>query len=472
MKKIVFVALILLLVSAGFSLYLFKSKQNTSKANNSLIIVETDGPNVLLISIDTLRADHLSCYGYVRNTSPNIEKIAKQGVLFTQAISPASWTTPAHMSIFTSLYSIRHNVLNTKMKLNDDIITLAQVLQKNGYATYACISAPTMLPAKLGFDKGFDVYDDYTVGFDLAVNLFKLNDLYGGQNDHPICPLTHTMATTFLKKNLNSKFFLFVHYWDVHGNYDAPEPYKKMFDKDYEGDFDGTYKYIKKIKPGIAKRDLEHMVARYDGEIRYVDDYIGKLMDELKKLGLLDNTLIVLTADHGEEFLEHGGNWHGKTLYEEVIHVPLIIRYPLSIPQSKIITTPISTVNIMPTILDILNIPLRFQVQGESLLALIKGKTRRLTESVYSEKTKDKLKTIRTDVFKLIYDFQNGSKQLFNLKMDKEERENLIDEEINVARDLENRLLTWIEASGSSMKEAAKLDEETKQRLKSLGYLQ
>lgn len=468
MKKIVFVALILLLVSAGFSLYLFKSKQNISKANNP----EKDGPNVLLISIDTLRADHLSCYGYIRNTSPNIEKIARQGTLFTQAISPASWTTPAHMSIFTSLYPIRHNVLNTKTKLDDDIITLAQVLQKNGYATYACVSAPSMLPADLGFSRGFDVYDDYTVGFDLDVNLFKLNDLYGGQNDHPICPLTHTMATTFLKKNLDSKFFLFVHYWDVHGDYDAPEPYKKMFDKDYEGDFDGSQKCIKKIKPGITKRDLEHMVARYDGEIRYVDDYIGKLMDKLKELGLLDNTLIVLTADHGEEFLEHGGNWHGKTLYEEVIHVPLIMRYPSSIPQNKIITTPVSTVSIMPTILDILNIPLRYQVQGESLLALIRGKTKGPIKPIYSEVTLNGLRAIRIDDFKLIYDFQNGSKQLFNLKMDKEERENLIEEEINVARDLENRLLTWIEASGSSTKEAAKLDEETKQRLKSLGYLQ
>ncbi|MCK5611765.1 sulfatase [Candidatus Pacearchaeota archaeon] len=468
------VLIVISIIILKFFLYSNINKQIETKDICAKIINTShcEGPNILLISIDTLRADHVGCYGYHRDTTPNLDKIASESVLFTQAISPASWTTPAHMSIFTALYPIKHNVLNTKMKLNIEVITLAKVLQGHGYMTGACISAPTMLPADLGFSRGFDTYDDYTVGIDVDMNMFGLNDLYGGQNSHPICPITHSMATTFLEGRGKGKFFLFIHYWDIHGNYDAPQPYKKMFDKDYEGNFDGSQESINKIKPGIAKRDLEHMIARYDGEIRYVDDYIGKLMDKLRELNLLDKTLLIITADHGEEFLEHGGNWHGKTLYDEVIHVPLIIRYPSLIPQNNVITTQVSTVSIMPTILDIVDIPLEHQVQGESLLPLIIAETQVPIQPVYSEMTKNEKRAIRADDFKFIGDFENDERQLFDLKKDSREYINLIDKETEIAGDLEKKLLRWIKASRSSTEKPAELDEQTKQRLKSLGYLQ
>jgi arylsulfatase A-like enzyme len=389
------------------------------------------------------------------------------------------------MSIFTSSYPIVHHIVNTivlhtvntRSKLSEGRVTLAEVLGRNGYTTGACISAPTMLPAYLGFSRGFDLYDDHTVSVDVDLNSSQLDTLYGGQNDHPISPLTHGMVINWLEANYNRKFFLFAHYWDVHGDYAPPAPYNTMFDPDYKGKFNGRLGYIIKIQPGIAEEDLNHMIALYDGEIRYVDSYIGMLLAKLEELNLTNNTLIILTADHGEEFLEHGSNMHGKTLYDEVIHVPLIIKYPPLIPAGRTISEVVSTISIMPTILDILGIPLKEEVQGKSLLPLITGKGNYDGREVYSEtEMYIPLKSVRTQEFKFIYNMETQEEELYNLKSDPGEQTNLIDQDIASARLFERKLFNWIIASsqlGSSSEASGstQLDEEAKERLRALGYL-
>ena len=159
-------------------------------------------------------------------------------------------------------------------------------------------------------------------------DLLGLNPEKLGQNNRHMSPLTDRMVGEWLRRNHKDKFFIFVHYWDVHGDYSPPEQYAKLFDSDYKGSFKGVQQDIDNIKPGIKDEDLRHMIALYDGEIRYVDEYIGKLWDRLKELNLLENTILIIAADHGEEFLEHNSHWHGHTLYDELIHVPLIIHYP------------------------------------------------------------------------------------------------------------------------------------------------
>ena len=410
---------------------------------------EPKGPNVLLICLDTLRADHLHCYGYDRETSPNIDKFAEEGVLFSQNTSAAPRTTPSHMSIFTSLYPGVHGVVSSQKKLDESIITLAEVLKEQGYATAAFISAPIMLPYELGFGQGFDHYDDFTVTLDQEADLFMLNDELRSQNDHPICPITHDMVVSWLENNYHEKFFIFLHYWDIHGDYAPPHPYNTMFNPDYEGEFNGNYAHIKMIKPGISGRDLNHMIALYDGEIRYVDSFIGKLFDKLEELNLMDKTLIILVADHGEEFLEHGSNWHGKSMYDEETHVPLIIRYPSCISNNKVISNQVSSVDIMPTILDILGISVKHQIQGQSLLPLVLREEKPDNVAAYCEADTSgrELKSVRVDKYKFIYSNKDKKQELYNLVDDSKEQNNLLQSKPELAKILREELFAWMDSS-------------------------
>lgn len=440
------------------------------------------GPNVLLISLDTLRADHLHCYGYDRETSPNIDKFAEEGVLFSQNTSAAPLTTPSHMSMFTSLYPSVHGVVSTERKLAESLITLAEILKEQDYTTSAFISAPIMLPYELGFGQGFDHYDDFTITLDQEADLFMLNDRCRGQNDHPICPITHDMVVSWLENNYHKKFFIFLHYWDIHGDYAPSYPYNTMFDPGYEGDFNGDYAHIKMIKPGISERDLEHMIALYDGEIRYVDSYIEKLFNKLEELNLMDKTLIILTADHGEEFLEHGSNWHGKTMYDEVTHVPLIMRYPTSIPKNKVISSQVSSVDIMPTILDILGISIEHQIQGQTLLPLVLEEEKPASMSAYCEADLSgrELKSVRVAKYKFIYSERDKKEELYDLVDDPNEQNNLIESRPELTKVLRKGLSEWMDSSEKlltslpepTVSEEIEYRKDLKEKLKSLGYMQ
>ncbi len=323
-------------------------------------------PNIILISVDTLRPDHLGCYGYDRPTSPAIDALASRGVRFENVFSPASWTIPAHMSIMTSEYPHVHGVDAPDRKLDPQAATLAGALSKEGYRTAAFITW-FYLSWRLGFDIGFDEYNEYLPKKrDTSLNV---------RADVPV-----DRAVEWIDRNGDdAPFFLFLHLFDPHVDYDPPSPYDTLFGASYDGDFDGSYEsirpYIKGLRDTtatIAPADRRRAIDLYDGEIRYVDDQVGRLVDALAKRRLDEKTILVFTADHGEEFAEHGSmEGHGWTLYDEVIRVPLIIARPGADPA--VVSHVASLVDVAPTILDLAGVPLPETFEGRALFETEEG---------------------------------------------------------------------------------------------------
>ncbi len=315
--------------------------------------------NVLLISLDTLRADHLSCYGYPRNTSPNLDRFAKEGVLFENVTAASAITIPSHMSMFTGLYPSTHGVQGIVACPGEAVPTLAQVLSEHGYATAGFIAS--MLRPVWGFSRGFQVYDESVL---VSMNARVARSAV--TNDE-----ITSVATDWLRQNGKEKtFFLFVHYWDCHSDYVPPPPYDRKFDPEYKGKVAMPEPEPKKP---IPQRDLTHLVALYDGEIAHTDDSVRKLLKVLQDMKLSQNTLVIVTADHGEGFMEHGKFLHGNSLYEELVHVPLIMRLPNVLPQGLRVSGNVSHVDLMPTVLGLLGIPKPSTLQGADLSGVCRG---------------------------------------------------------------------------------------------------
>ncbi len=333
--------------------------------------------NLLLISIDTLRADHLKCYGYNRDTSPHLDQLAKEGVLFENLTAAASWTVPSHMSMFTSLYPSAHGVQTIRDQLGKGVPTLAQCLAQSGYLTQAFVAWPA-LDHQFGFDRGFEAYDDFTVKR-------KANFVTRGR----INPVITDLATQWLKKHSQESFFLFLHYWDCHSDYMPPPPFDKKFDADYKGGENGRGIMLRAkrddLMAQISVRDLAHMVALYDGGVAYTDEHVGKILQLLQDLGLSEKTLVIVLSDHGEAFLEHGMIYHGNNLYEEELHVPFIARLPGVIPAGKRVAGNVSHVDLMPTVLGLLQLACPSQVEGMDLSPMILGDQPVPERLIYSE---------------------------------------------------------------------------------------
>ena len=261
-----------------------------------------DTPNILLIVVESLRADHIGSLGYHQDTTPSIDRLASEGTLYTNTIAASSWTLPSCVSIMTSLYPGVHGVINTYKQLPQDATTLAEVLKAHGYATTAFVSSPT--PAgRFGLGQGFDLYDDFSiVELDLGPNLFEAHDATGLSVHHSLTSKAmNLLAKAWLRNNVDKKFFMFLFYFDPHLPYKPPGPYSAMFDPDYQGTAGGPDDSLRPA-PQPLQRDLEHIKALYDGDVRYTDEYLGELMSWLAEKDLLENTLVVLTGDHGEEF--------------------------------------------------------------------------------------------------------------------------------------------------------------------------
>jgi arylsulfatase A-like enzyme len=234
------------------------------------------GYNVVLVSIDSLRADHLGLYGYSRATSPAIDRLGREGAVFTQCRSTTSWTLPAHMSLLTGRSLLGHGVVGDDRRLGPGVPTLAQAFHDAGYATGAVVSAP-YLQSRYGFNAGFDDYDDTSISFKTNEDSYKT----------VTAPQLNAAAEKWLAAHADRPFFLFLHYWDVHYDYAPGAPYDRMFDPDYRGDVSGDNFYFNpRVNAHMNARDLEHVVALYDGEIRLVDDHIAKLRAALDRLAL------------------------------------------------------------------------------------------------------------------------------------------------------------------------------------------
>lgn len=319
---------------------------------------------MLLVSIDSLRADHLGCYGYPRDTSPTIDRLAREGVRFANALTPSSWTLPSHASMLTGTSQWRHEAIRNESVVSDDVTLLAEILQRRGFQTAGFYAGPFLDPA-FGFGRGFDDYVS-CMGYDASDLVDGLVESHADETN----PIVLDEFGQWVRDKARSPFFAFVHLWDVHFDYIPPPKYVEMFDPGYDGRLDGRNIAKKGFPRALHPRHLAHLLARYDGEIRYTDDTVAELLDMLREASLLEDTLVVVTADHGEEFLEHGNKGHRATMFEEVAHVPLIFWAKRGVPRNRVVETPVSLEDVTPTILDLVGIATDSPMDGASLVPL------------------------------------------------------------------------------------------------------
>ncbi len=419
----------------------------------------------LLISLDALRYDHLGCYGYERDTSPEIDRIAEEGLRFEWAFCQAPTTLPSHMSTLTSLYPTVHGCRMGR-KLPGERLTLAEYLREHGYSTAGLVDGGYM-SAWYGFAQGFDLYDDRYKGFAGAMHgMFRWLD--AGASEGP--------------------FFVLMHAYDIHSPYDPPEPYKSMFtDPGYEGGFVPTSAELKRARKrvdtdpeqghGLSQEDVDFIVDRYDGGIRYVDGMIAEMMDGLDDRDLLDSTWIVITADHGEELAEHGAFLHGM-LYMTVARVPLIIRPPAGLGEGRAVTEIVELLDIMPTFLDLAGIEPVDMIQGQSMTSLMEGDSSGWINLAFTEHhAKGGRRSVVSPTLHIIAPLESGEPVVFDYHADPLEQ-NPLDDPSREAEieELAAILRDWTEvqlrlaAAGEGL-EPAEIDHETIEELRSLGYI-
>lgn len=288
--------------------------------------------SVLLITLDTTRADRLGCYGYSKAETPNIDWFASRGVRFANAYASVPLTFPSHCSIMTGTYPLYHGARNNgNYRLHSDLLTLAEILKDKGYNTAAFVSSFTV-DSRFGLDQGFEIYDDD----------FRRGQAFKALNAERRAEEVFEPFSSWIETRKRGPFFCWLHFFDPHLPYDPPSPYKEKFAHEL-----------------------------YDGEVAYMDYYVGKVIEKLKEKNLLSQVLIVLAGDHGEAFGEKGESGHGVFLYEESLRVPLIFYADYRLPVNRIIKARVRLIDIMPTILDLLEITIPKEVQGKSLLPYI-----------------------------------------------------------------------------------------------------
>jgi arylsulfatase A-like enzyme/Flp pilus assembly protein TadD len=391
--------------------------------------------NVVVISIDTCRADYLGCYGYEGNTTPNIDNLAAEGIVFQNVVSPMPLTLPAHCSMLTGKGPLNHGVHdNEGYVLGEGQVMLSEILKSEGFVTGAVVSS-FVLDNQFGLSQGFDTYQDR---FDDVSNSIGIVERRGEEATRK--------ANLWLQEHKGKRFFLFLHYFDPHFTYDPPEPFKSNFAKN-----------------------------PYAGEIAYTDHCIGQVIKKLKDLDLYDSTLLIITSDHGEDLGEHGENYHGYYIYQSTVRVPLIFRLPDSEKVMRIEETA-GLIDIVPTVCSLLGIKSPAGVDGQDVSGYFNGKgLKNGKRSFYCESLLatrygcNPLLGIVEDGWKYILTSQP---ELYDLRNDPAEKSNLIEKEAGRARLMRGTLKrTLSEAMKVKGHVQDALDDESKARLASLGYV-
>ena len=435
-------------------------------------------PNIVLISIDSLRADHVGAYGYPKPTSPTIDRLAAEGLVLERAFSTTSWTLPAHTALFTGMDDVTHTVTDDGKRLPASVPVLPEILRDRGYRTLGFFSGPYLDPA-FGFARGFDEYVDCTSYAGLANGEAPGLDALHASHRDVTNPILLDRVGAHLAKGLPQPFFLFLHFWDVHYDYIPPERYWRMFDPDYGGTFSGeNFERNRAFKRGMDPADFQHVLALYDGEIRYTDETIGALLDELKRRELLENTLVVITADHGDEFLEHGRKGHGHTLFDEVTHIPLIAWLPGRIAPGRDPRLA-SISDIAPTILALAGIDGALQGNGASLLAP-PDPARALLLEVQAPAWGADLVALRSAKEKVIVNQRADRTFVYDLEKDPAEKQPLrvmadspaplLDRQTALQTRLAQAKARGAELRGSAPAAVPTIDAATEERLRALGY--
>jgi len=398
---------------------------------------ETSPFNILLITLDTTRADHLGCYGYKEAKTPNLDKLAGEGIRFANAYCSVPLTLPSHTTILTGLEPVAHGVRNNGYYLSPDIKTVTEILKANGYKTAAFVSAFSV-DSRFGLDRGFDLYDD----------MYQAGLPFKSQNSERRAENTFIKFARWLENSYKEKFFCWVHYYDPHLPYAPPSPFREEFSE----------------RP-------------YDGEIAYVDTYVGKIIESLSQKGLLEKTIIIIAGDHGEGLGEKVEQGHGIFLYEETVRVPLILYNRVIWPKSRVVESRVGLIDIAPTMIELSGLKEeQTKMQGQSLIGTI-GKVKKedreiLLESFYPREffCWSELVGIISGKYKFI---QAPKPELYDLKADPEERNNLINYSREVAGDMKKKLeKLLLSRKGSGVQASSGIPRaEDLERLRSLGYL-
>lgn len=447
---------------------------------------EPEKPNILLISLDTLRADAVGSYSpsyKKRSDTPALDALAEDGVRYQYAYAPIAFTLSSHMSMFTGVYPGVHTVEGTNKNpeqagvkvLPNSIRTLPQILKENGYSTLGLFSS-AWLKAGFGFGRGFNYYQQMPSTLNLASTItgkaLSLLDSHQRGQKEP--------------------FFLFLHYYDVHSDfwsdhppYGAPKSFQipeynaatKHFCAEQEKCATQFLLDINLQQRELPQEDRDLLKKLYLGGVKYTDSEVGRLIQELKERKLYDNTLIIVTSDHGEEFQEHGALLHEQT-YEECTRVPLIIKFPHSQGHGNVSDNLAELIDILPTVLDFLGEPELRQVQGKTLLRKPTGVVLNGTFPLLQDKLKSEIYATRNGTYKIIYNTRSKQALLFNLDADNGETIDISSEKLDVvgylSKIIEDKIFENIsrakEYSLSTANTKNILGEEEQQRLKSLGY--
>jgi len=435
----------------------------SGSANEPGLSPPLEGRNVILIVADSLHAKHLSTYGYERKTSPTIDRLARTGVRFDNAYSQTSWTLSSISSLFTSHQQERHGVLELNQRLDERYDTMAELFSNKGYRTVGLIQNG-ILWKETGLGQGFDEYTTFPFDEDGLENMVvRAEEVIQEVSDKPV--------------------FLYVHFTPPHQPYQPPASYSDEFvDAEYSGTVDGSIRscaVLNHEKPPVDGPDVQHLLNLYDGNIRFVDDQIGRLLKTAHGKAELKDSLVIMTSDHGEAFFQHGAQGHNAHVYEEMVHVPMIFSAPGSeILAGEAIQTPVTLLDIMPTLIELFGLaPGESSLDGASLAPFLKIDPPHRPERTlfYSSRYKDELDrvqfAVRSDGFKLVV--KRGNAALFDLTRDHKERVDVSQEHPIRTQALWCRLGEWwssARAESIHSQSSAPTDEVLEQ-LKGLGYV-
>lgn len=426
--------------------------------------------NLVWISLDTLRADRLGCYGYSRPTSPTLDLLAAKSLRFESASSPAPWTKPAHASLFTGLWPRRHGVLAFENPLAPGVVHVADWMTQHGFQTLAVVSNSVLTLHDM--PRGFGSFDY----------------LERGQGPEPSGVTARTIER-LAALDRERPFFAFVHYNDMHARYRSLPRYEAEFTGPYEGTISSRAREFLEHLTGVAPfdaRDVAHISDLYDAALRQLDDELATLFAYLEEAGLLQDSLVVVTSDHGEEFFDHGSVSHGMTQFEELVRVPLLFHGP-GMPAA-VVTEPVSLVDVLPTCLSALGLPLPPSLDGRDLSALLYAPGAKLpagaSEALLHYEASCAVPTptttlpepgqryaIRDGRYKLHWDAATDARLLFDLETDPQEKVEAGARHPEVAARLFEALRRHHASAAAERRDAGLLEEDLR-RLQELGYVQ
>lgn len=421
--------------------------------------------NAIVVLVDTLRADHLSAYGYPRPTSPEFDRLAAESVLFERAYSQASCTFPSVNSLLTSRAApLFWGQPERRMGIPAAVPTLAEVLAARGYATLAVSASPvvrkspTRFNPEGGFDRGFDVFDERCLWQDAGCVAERALELLAA---------------------VERPFFAYLHFMDPHGPYRPPPEHRRRFAGPYAGkDFIAAgdpNPIARGLRPGgtpvvLEAADREHLLALYDEEISWWDQRFGELLRSLAERGLLERTVLVVAADHGEAFLEHGQVKHCNTVFEEETRTPLLLRLPGAAPRrAQRFADPVENVDIAPTVLAALELAPESAFAGRNLLPLLAAAG---SGGGRATSAQGSLRGLVEGGFKLVLDLESGQESLYDLGADPAEQNDLARQRPEELRRLRRSLADHLTATEGPRERSVAAGREAAERLRSLGYLQ